>query len=81
MPYHHISIEQVVAAEVKPSPAPLDKPDFTPLFPANYSTQMGELALCLWDFLDASSGLTGELSFSLLEIIKCIPKPETIVPT
>ena len=75
------AIAQVVATDVKRLPAVLDKPDFQPLFPANYTTQMGELALCLWDFLDASSGLTGELSFSLMEIIKCIPKPETIVPT
>jgi hypothetical protein len=42
---------------------------------------MGEMALCLWDFLDASSSLTGDLTFTLGEIIKCIEKPKTNAPS
>jgi hypothetical protein len=57
------------------------KKDFVPLFPATYTTRMGEMALCLWDFLDASSSLTGDLTFTLGEIIKCIEKPKTNAPS
>ena len=65
-----------------PTPAPTQrKKGFHALFPPSFTPQMGEMALCLWDFLDASSSLTGELTFTLGEIIKCIEKPKTNAPS
>ena len=57
------------------------KTDFSPLFPAKFSTKEGEMAIALWDFLDYSRTLTGDLSFSFGDIVQCIPKPESNVPT
>ena len=57
------------------------KSDFSPLFPAKFSAREGEMAIALWDFLDYSRSLTGDLSFSFGDIVQCIPKPESNVPT
>lgn len=62
-------------------PLTCSKADFSPLFPSGFSAKEGETAIALWDFLDYSKAATGDLSFSFEDIIKCIPKPESNVPT
>ena len=53
------------------------KKDFAELFP-DMQARHGEMALCLWDFLDSASAVLGDLSFSLHEIIKCLQPPRVL---
>jgi hypothetical protein len=74
------SNSEILASEHTPFSEKCKK-DFSPLFPSNYTIAEGEMALVLWDFLHASTRITGELSFTLGEIMKCIKKPSDIVPS
>ena len=71
----------ILTTKSESTPKLSSKSGFSPLFPSSFKQHESDFALSLWDFLDYSRPVCGDLSFTLHEIIKCIPKAESVVPT